>query len=926
MVTEAELALKVHEFLQSSDLKKTTNNIVFKKLEADFGVNLSDKKPFLRHQVDRFLQSQYPVSDDDDDDDKLVLEGHGYDVVSDDADDDDDDDVGYYDAVPLFNKLKSVGKLDRHVPQNKEKTKRVCLSGKYCTLSPELQKFLGVPHMTRTEVVKQLWTYVKDKSLQDPDDGTTIICDETLRDLLGVDSITILQINKALTKHIIPRVKPLKGDKLWKEEKEEDVKPLKGDKLKKQRKEDEVKSLSKDKQRKQGREADMCGDETQEKRQRKVLSGFLAPLPLSDTLIRFLGTGETALTRPEVIKRVWKYIKNNRLQGLSRLITIPSKHLGTNRTIAIWEGSVMREVITIQVGGFANFIGSHFWNFQFLYRVRWMGIRLDLYNNDELLGLVGEHDTDPVFKNHGLNMDVLYRSGETQEGALTYTPRLVSVNYQGTLGSMSSGGTLYNQIPDLPPSVSTWRGSLSVQHSQRQRRNLFLQRLYDEEKIQPSGVENGHAGSQDDNQDKNIVQSLENDVHFWTDFSKVHYHPQSIYEVNGLWMDGQEFNNYGAGKDVFSEGFRGEEMNERLRFFLEECDHIQGIQFLVDDSGGFSSVAENFLQNIADEYANTPVMLYTVRDPRSHMCSTSRKRNISRDLHDAVSFAKLSPLCKLIVPVGLPSLGTISSYLRVNDAKPYHCSAVYAAALHSLSLPFRMDLSGPASTSSSTYGALDFNEIVQTLSGQNRQNMVAILDTTIPAPYLTGKPSEEPILGNLQSLTPEVSEGAEDVHSVETLVINGALQSEGHRASVSEVQQAISAAYGQAVLRPRFCHLSVATCPLPIPLPFPTIFSDTVSQSGQLLGTPNPDCVLKGSLDVHSIPMAARLRSSSAVLPFLSNRLENLRKLGIQRGALGGELLKTWGFGREEVEDMGETLAKMVRALDPASDTSSDSD
>ncbi|XP_074308750.1 uncharacterized protein LOC141643471 isoform X2 [Silene latifolia] len=568
----------------------------------------------------------------------------------------------------------------------------------------------------------------------------------------------------------------------------------------------------------------------------------------------------------------------------------------------------MREVVTIQLGDFANFIGSHFWNFQ-----------------DELLGLVGDPDTDPVFKNHGLDMDVLYRSGETQEGALTYTPRLVSVNYQGTLGSMSSSGTLYNQIPELSPSVATWRGSLSVQHSQRQRRNLFLQRLYDEEKIQPSGVENGHADSQNDNQDKNIVESLENDVHFWTDFSKVHYHPQSIYEVSGLWMDGQEFNNYGAGKDVFSEGFRGEEMNERLRFFLEECDHIQGIQFLVDDSGGFSSVAENFLQNIADEYTNTPVMLYTVRDPRSHMGSTSRKRNISRDLHDAVSFARLSPFCKLIIPVGLPSLGKASSYLHVNDAKPYHCSAVYAAALHSLSLPFRMDLPGPASISSGTYGALNINEIVQTLSGQNRQNMVTILDAAVPAPYLTGKPSEEPILSNLQSLTPEVSEGAEDPQSVETLVVNGALRS-GHRASVSEVQQAISAAYGQAVLRPRFCHLSVATCPLPIPLPFPTIFSDTVSQSGQLLGTPNPSCVLKGSLDVHSIPMAARLRSSSAVLPFLSNRLENLRKLGIQQGAIGGELLKTWGFGREEVEEMGETVSKMVRALDPYSDTSSDSD
>lgn len=58
----------------------------------------------------------------------------------------------------------------------------------------------------------------------------------------------------------------------------------------------------------------------------------------------------------------------------------------------------MREVVTLQIGGFANFIGSHFWNFQ-----------------DELLGLADDPDTDPVFKNHGLNMDVLYRTGETHE-------------------------------------------------------------------------------------------------------------------------------------------------------------------------------------------------------------------------------------------------------------------------------------------------------------------------------------------------------------------------------------------------------------------------------------------------------------------------------------------------------------------------------
>ena len=71
-------------------------------------------------------------------------------------------------------------------------------------------------------------------------------------------------------------------------------------------------------------------------------------------------------------------------------------------------------------------------------------------------------------------------------------------------------------------------------------------------------------------------------------------------------------------------------------------------------------------------------------------------------------------------------------------------------------------------------------------------------------------------------------------------------------------------------------------------------------------------------------PMAARLRSSCAILPFL--RLGNLRKFGIQRGSPGTELLRSWGFEKDEVEDIGETLSKMVRIVNPHSEISSDSD
>ncbi|XP_028078157.1 protein misato homolog 1 isoform X2 [Camellia sinensis] len=549
---------------------------------------------------------------------------------------------------------------------------------------------------------------------------------------------------------------------------------------------------------------------------------------------------------------------------------------------------------------------------------------------DELLGLAEDPQSDAVFKNQGLNMDVLYRTGETQQGILTYTPRLLSIGFQGSLGSMSSRGTLYNEIQSVPSDVVTWIADLSTHVSEPRKKNLFLQSLYKEEQEKSHMMNGNNSGKHDfhsDIQDKDIVESLENEVQYWTDFSKVHYHPQSLYELNGLWTDVQQFNNYGIGRDAFSEGLRGEEINERLRFFIEECDHIQGIQFIVDDSGGFSGVAAEFLENIADEYTNIPVLLYDAHGPGSYMNPSSQKQSAFQNLHDAVSFSRLSSYCKLIVPVGLPSLNErkATKFLSIENEKAYHTSAVYASALHSISLPFRMEPLGPTDESCYASGALDVNGAIQMLSGQARQNMVTILDVAMPAPSLTGKQLGQSLLGNLQPLTPETAEDVEDLQAVESMTIHGAHGS-GHSAPVAEVKDAVQAAYGQVMRKPRFSHLSVATCPLPIPLPFPTIFGSLVGQHGELLGSPISSYPSRGSLDVHSIPMAARLRSSTAVLPFLENRLANLRKFGIQRGALGSEVVRSWGFGKDELEDIGETLSKMVTTLKPHSEVSSDSD
>lgn len=69
MVSDSELIGRLRDFLRNSDLNTTTTAIVRRKLEEDFGIDLSDKKRFIREQVDLFLQTEH---------EKAVEEGYGH--------------------------------------------------------------------------------------------------------------------------------------------------------------------------------------------------------------------------------------------------------------------------------------------------------------------------------------------------------------------------------------------------------------------------------------------------------------------------------------------------------------------------------------------------------------------------------------------------------------------------------------------------------------------------------------------------------------------------------------------------------------------------------------------------------------------------------------------------------------------------------
>ncbi|KAL2553064.1 SWIB complex BAF60b domain-containing protein [Forsythia ovata] len=142
---------------------------------------------------------------------------------------------------------------------------------KVCGVSPELQVIVGEPALPRTEIVKQLWAYIRKHNLQDPGNKRKIICDDALRLVFETDCTDMFKMNKLLAKHIIP-LDPTKESCQAKKPKVEDY-PEKGS-----------------------------------------TEPSPPPVIISDSLLKFFGTGEREMLQSEALGRVWEYIKVNQLE------------------------------------------------------------------------------------------------------------------------------------------------------------------------------------------------------------------------------------------------------------------------------------------------------------------------------------------------------------------------------------------------------------------------------------------------------------------------------------------------------------------------------------------------------------------------------------------------------------------------------------
>jgi chromatin remodeling complex protein RSC6 len=69
-------------------------------------------------------------------------------------------------------------------------------------LSPELEAVIGKGPMSRGEVVKQIWVYIKKHDLQNPQNKRNILADEKLMPIFGKKEVTMFEMTKLVSGHL----------------------------------------------------------------------------------------------------------------------------------------------------------------------------------------------------------------------------------------------------------------------------------------------------------------------------------------------------------------------------------------------------------------------------------------------------------------------------------------------------------------------------------------------------------------------------------------------------------------------------------------------------------------------------------------------------------------------------------------------------
>ncbi|KAG0338451.1 mtDNA inheritance, partitioning of the mitochondrial organelle [Podila horticola] len=510
----------------------------------------------------------------------------------------------------------------------------------------------------------------------------------------------------------------------------------------------------------------------------------------------------------------------------------------------------MHEIITLQFGHYANFVGTHFWNTQ------------EAHFNYQQLG--DEEEQAPELVNH----DCLYRVGQTSKGIDTYTPRALIFDLKGGFGSIKKY-KLYESEPPQDQYQShydlSWDPSKMETFQEEQYLPSAYQKHLEDEEIGTADIE-----GEDD------VQM--NGIRTWSDYNRVYFHPKSMVTASEYQLDSEfmPFDVFSYGRNAFLETEKEKESyDENFRLFTEECDQLQGFQVLADVLDGWGGFATNYLEQLREDYPKSTVVTYGLSDDKMGKSTTLREKQTTL-VNEAFSMSNLTRLSSLYVPVKAPTRQSLvangwSKNIRLDPSNRYHTSAFISAGIDSVLLPCRL-----------RYGATFMPDLVGSLNWRTITNIGA-LSVGLPFPF--GSQSLPQFVGKqspLFDLSTRKTDIEDQVFS-QSVVLRGletkqfAKYADGTQRTPREVVDdlldtlPVGKSLGETRTQTAFRY--------PIPTSFPRFFQNLTVEGYQTLDQYAPNRRDDGTSKVDSVPTITRLAVSTTTRWHLEQLSDSIKRI-----------------------------------------------
>eukprot|EP00178_Gracilaria_changii_P020930 TRINITY_DN615_c0_g1_i2.p1 TRINITY_DN615_c0_g1~~TRINITY_DN615_c0_g1_i2.p1 ORF type:complete len:517 (+),score=70.24 TRINITY_DN615_c0_g1_i2:99-1649(+) len=504
-----------------------------------------------------------------------------------------------------------------------------------------------------------------------------------------------------------------------------------------------------------------------------------------------------------------------------------------------------KEIVSTQIGTFANYVGAHFWNLQDEYLATPIHLR--------------QLSPAPLFREVAPSTTA-YRSG------LRYAPRLQVIDSTGAFGALcTQAGMIHPDISsETKESVPAWAGRTRTYVRPRIQPSAYIRRLYDEEKQAEKDAlhEPHHQISQLEH-----TQMFSN-TRYWSDFLKVRLHPRTCTSVNGVHHHVTNLDHFETGHQLASPLV--EDWYNDLRFFVEDCDSFGGLNIFTNADDAFAGMTAAYLSHIMEELGTSSLLLFGIH--HSKRFSTKASAEALDSTYDPTTEriwsqneATLAALCHEYVAEYVPLSCQIARRMPMLhfESDLFQPSAALALAIDVSSTPLRF-----------THSLSD------------------VLSLLRPAPFATFGS----LLCNIPNSNQQLNYGRSAIQTKGTLNYSDAWKPSVDKASPEMVstQSCAEVVSSRGISHELPIHTSI-DLPVALPIPFPSIFHR------DLLGSGPKKVVLNSTegVQLEQVSAVAGLatvpQAGSRALQALSNSLKSMTSTQ-QR------------YGETDFDELGEVL------------------